>query len=97
METTQPTPTTDFALLEGHKENISLSKSGRSAKQLAATLDSNLNAQQEQLAALEDDVRRCADADDPLEPHVRLIRFLKDKPGERKKERRAIENATRAF
>ncbi|KAA8909483.1 Mad3/BUB1 homology region 1-domain-containing protein [Sphaerosporella brunnea] len=75
-------PTTDFDLIEGHKENIQPIRSGRSARALVASLSplsANPHAARSEHCArqaeFEEELKIAAELDDPLEVWLRYINW----------------------
>ncbi|KAF8250737.1 hypothetical protein K440DRAFT_597071 [Wilcoxina mikolae CBS 423.85] len=75
-------PTTNFDLIEGHKENIQPIRSGRSARALAASLSplsANPHAVRSEHAArqceFEEELKTASELDDPLEVWLRYINW----------------------
>lgn len=71
----------DFSIIEMHKENIEPSTDGRSAlalKQLFSTGNSQLKEQQAlERSRIEEKLKEIDELDDPLEPHLEYIEWLK--------------------
>ena len=101
-------PTTDFGLIEGHKENIQPIRSGRSARALAASL-SPLSANPHSVrsehsarqAEFEEELKTASELDDPLEVWLRYIDWTMETfPSGRSAESGIVpllERATREF
>ncbi|KAJ3075344.1 hypothetical protein HDU98_008428 [Podochytrium sp. JEL0797] len=88
-------PTTDFSLLEPHKENISQRTGGVSAKSEALRFSSSAPVESS-LDALVAAVANSGDSDDPLAAHVALLSALSAQ-NKAKQHAKVLENAARAF